>query len=319
MANIALNNYCNLKCPYCFADDMIHEENKNITLENYTRILEYLIQQGENSVGIIGGEPTLHPQFKEILAKSNFYALNNKINFTLFTNGIELEPFLSYIGNNIGILINCNNILNQEQLTKFCLTINHLNDLGWLHNGKAVCGCNLYTEEEKYDWIWVIADYYKLPVLRCSVTSPGGSCKNWRTEKDKYFKHMKPIFINFCKEAQKRKIKLNLDCGHIPACYFSKEELQLINEVSQSTYYFADIGCHPVMDITPDLKVIPCFGVYEPIPIDFNNNWQGFIRFIGQNYYIPKILNNTQNPCATCEKLQNFQCQGGCLAFSSPE
>jgi uncharacterized radical SAM superfamily Fe-S cluster-containing enzyme len=34
MANIALNNYCNLKCPYCFAGTMIDtNNNKNITIE----------------------------------------------------------------------------------------------------------------------------------------------------------------------------------------------------------------------------------------------------------------------------------------------
>ena len=64
MANIAITNYCNLKCPYCFADDMIHDDNKNMSLENYVKILRYLIQYNETDIGIIGGEPTLHPQFK---------------------------------------------------------------------------------------------------------------------------------------------------------------------------------------------------------------------------------------------------------------
>ena len=30
MANIAITNVCNLKCQYCFAEDMIQEETKNI-------------------------------------------------------------------------------------------------------------------------------------------------------------------------------------------------------------------------------------------------------------------------------------------------
>lgn len=319
MANIAITNYCNLKCPYCFADDMIHEDNKNMSLENYVKILRYLIQYNETDIGIIGGEPTLHPQFKEILIESNLCAIENNTTFTLFTNGINLEEYLSYIGNNIKILINCNNIIDEKQLLKFCTTINHLNNLGWIHNGKVTLGCNLYPDEAEYTWIWMIADYYKIPKLRCSVVSPGGQYKIWRNRKNEYFKHMKPIFINFCKEAQKRKIRLILDCGHIPSCYFNEEELKLIKEVSCLTHYSADVGCTPAMDITPNLEVIPCFGVYKPIPIDFNNNWFGITRYITQNYHIPKALKNNQSPCNNCDKLCNFQCQGGCLAFSSPE
>ena len=34
MPNIAITAYCNLKCPYCFANEMIsNQEEKNITLE----------------------------------------------------------------------------------------------------------------------------------------------------------------------------------------------------------------------------------------------------------------------------------------------
>lgn len=95
MANIAITNYCNLKCSYCFADDMIHEPNKNMLIEDYIKILKYLVEKNNVTyLGIIGGEPTLHPNFIEILCESNQCANRNNIQFTLFTNGIELEQYL---------------------------------------------------------------------------------------------------------------------------------------------------------------------------------------------------------------------------------
>jgi sulfatase maturation enzyme AslB (radical SAM superfamily) len=44
MANIAINNYCNLKCEYCFAKEMISESNKTMSIENYIKLLKYLTE-----------------------------------------------------------------------------------------------------------------------------------------------------------------------------------------------------------------------------------------------------------------------------------
>lgn len=319
MANIAINNYCNLKCPYCFADDMIQEDNKNLSIDNYIKILNYLIKNNEYNIGIIGGEPTLHPNFKDILIESNNYGTVNDINFILFTNGIELEQYLPYIGDKIRILINCNNIFNINQKENLYSTITHCFNLGWLNNDKVQLGCNLYIQEDQYEWIWSLVDTFNIHFLRCSVVSPGGKYQNWRNKKDEYFKQMKPIFLEFCKKAKKRNVKLGLDCGYIPSCYFSNEELEFIESIISNYSYNIEIGCQPIMDITPDLNVVPCFGLYNySIPLDFNKSWFGLFRYFTYKYNFPKTLNNIQGPCANCEKLCDFQCQGGCLAFSSP-
>jgi hypothetical protein len=176
----------------------------------------------------------LHPLFKNILIESNQCANANNVHFVLFTNGIELEQYLSYIGTNIDILINYNNFLSLsfEQNNKLKNTLHHIYELGWFHNGKVTCGCNLHLNEINYLWIWDFVDKYKIKHLRCSVVSPGGIYTSWKKNKNEYFLRMKPIFLNFCKEAQKRKVILNLDCGHIPSCYFNKEEIELIKEVT---------------------------------------------------------------------------------------
>ena len=298
---------------------MIHQSKNNITIEDYVKLLQYLTEyNNEKYIGIIGGEPTLHPNFKEILIESNQCANKNNVYFSLFTNGIELERFIPYIGNNINILINFNDFMQMtlEQAKKFRSTIEHLHQIGWLHNNRVTMGINLHLNEKDYKWIWTLADAYKIYKIRCSVTSPGGIYTPWRNNKHEYFIQMKPIFLKFCREAQKRKIQLNFDCGYIPQCYFNDKEWNLIQEVSNDKYEHT--GCNPVIDITPDLKITPCFGCYTPIPLNFEDKISGTYRYLLYNYNIPKALNNTQGNCASCSKLQKLQCQGGCLAFSSP-
>ena len=67
MPNIAITNFCNLTCPYCFADDMVKETKKNISLEQYHYILQWISKTPENHIGIIGGEPCTHPFFSDII------------------------------------------------------------------------------------------------------------------------------------------------------------------------------------------------------------------------------------------------------------
>lgn len=319
MPNIAINNYCNLRCPYCFADDMIKEKNKFMPLDNYKKVLKYLISNRSGRIGIIGGEPTLHPLFKQILIETNQCCNAANVTALLFTNGINLEQFIPYIGTHTNILINYNNPHNMtiEQKTKLDLTMKHIQELGWFYNNKVKIGCNLYLDCEEYDWIWNAVETYEIRAIRLSVTSPGGIYTNWRNNKHEYFIKMKPIFLNFIKKIEEKNLTVNLDCGHIPACYFSKEEIELISKVSGKQY--TTFNCDPVIDITPDLQVTPCFGSYNPIPLDLDKNIQGLNRFFLYNHNIPKALNNIQGQCASCKNLKEFQCQGGCLAFSSPE
>ena len=63
-------------------------------------------------IGLIGGEPTLHPEFINILKQTNAFCSFTKSHSILFTNGILLNKYLPYIGPNMSILININKLKN---------------------------------------------------------------------------------------------------------------------------------------------------------------------------------------------------------------
>ena len=96
MPNIALTTYCNLHCPYCFADTMINTEDiKNINLEKFKFICDWVLKdkpkEAKGHIGLIGGEPTLHPQFKEILYLVDKIFTEQNCGGVLFSNGVYLE------------------------------------------------------------------------------------------------------------------------------------------------------------------------------------------------------------------------------------
>lgn len=314
MANIAIVNYCNLKCPYCFADDMIQEQISSITLDDYKKILSFIARTPKNHIGIIGGEPTLHPQFIEILKETNKYCKELNTGATLFTNGIELEKFMPYIGDRIGILINCNSpeFQSVEAFSKQRKTLDHLAELSWFDK-KANCGCNIHPGCDDYSFIWDIVDRYHLDHLRTSVVSPAATYEHWRADKEGYYIMMKPKFLKFVNDAIKHKCRLAIDCGHIPLCYFNDEEKELLYSICDC---LEQNFCEPVVDITSDFKATACFGSWDPIDIrDFNDLFE-LERYLMLKKSYPKTLANCTGRCASCKKHKMLQCQGGCLGFA---
>lgn len=315
MANIAITNICNLRCDYCFANDMIQEPSKSISLEDFRKTLEFTSRTQKNHIGIIGGEPTLHPQFDEIIKEVNNYCKFNNAGATLFTNGIELEKYLPLLGERIGMLINCNSPekMTTEQYKKLISTLDKFDEL-CMFDTRGNCGCNVHPGCKDYSWIWEIVDKYHLSHLRCSVVSPGGCYRHMRQDKELYYNTMKPIFINFCKEAKEHNCRLNMDCGRIPLCYFNNEERELINEICDgysSTYF-----CHPVVDITQGFKATSCFGCYETVDIRDFNNVDELEDYLFVKKTLPRYEANCTGKCTTCKKHELMQCQGGCLGFA---
>jgi tetraether lipid synthase len=68
LALIEINEHCNLTCPVCFADSS-PARGKHLPLSTIERMVDALVaSEGEpDIVQISGGEPTLHPQFFEVL------------------------------------------------------------------------------------------------------------------------------------------------------------------------------------------------------------------------------------------------------------
>ena len=65
MANIMLTDSCNLRCPYCFANEFVGGGKNEISEEAFEKAARFILGDGKQSfVGLIGGEPLTHPKLK---------------------------------------------------------------------------------------------------------------------------------------------------------------------------------------------------------------------------------------------------------------
>ncbi|MBS0639000.1 MAG: radical SAM protein [Proteobacteria bacterium] len=88
LAIVEINEACNLTCPVCFADSST-KRTAHRSLAEIERMLDALVaSEGEpDLVQISGGEPTLHPQFFDILAAAKRRPIRHLM---LNTNGLRI-------------------------------------------------------------------------------------------------------------------------------------------------------------------------------------------------------------------------------------
>jgi radical SAM protein with 4Fe4S-binding SPASM domain len=69
LIDLSLNNYCNLSCDYCYMSAKPINEGENLLMEDFNLLLTKMVKSRVLQIALGGGEPTLHPQFTEILKK----------------------------------------------------------------------------------------------------------------------------------------------------------------------------------------------------------------------------------------------------------
>jgi molybdenum cofactor biosynthesis enzyme MoaA len=109
MANLIITNVCNQKCCYCFADSYLQNNERpsaNLSLSTFNKYLDYLDRSKIDQVRLLGGEPTLHPDFALFVKKS----IQRRKNILIFSNGLmpesALQTLLEIPKDNVRVLVN---------------------------------------------------------------------------------------------------------------------------------------------------------------------------------------------------------------------
>jgi wyosine [tRNA(Phe)-imidazoG37] synthetase (radical SAM superfamily) len=85
--NLDLTSACNFRCPHC-VDSGIINTGEALDLDNIKQSIDTLVEKGLLSVILIGGgEPTIHPDFEEIVR----YSRGKGLQLGIVTNGSRLD------------------------------------------------------------------------------------------------------------------------------------------------------------------------------------------------------------------------------------
>lgn len=322
MANINITYRCNLCCPYCFANEFVNKYNTDITIENFQKAVDFAVSSGPSRIGLIGGEPLVHPLFPDFV---NGLINNTKVKgVNLYTNGVFLDKYFDILNNSIiDILVNCN---SPQQIGAYAFEKykSNLEHLFFIKKYGVTLGVNFHDDCHDYSFIVELLQRFNQKGVRISVTVPKFSSSVKETS-IAYFRERKNELWELFQALKSIHVMPYYDCNSVPFCIWSIEEQQQLKEwVDSSPEVFTNITaknskCEPVIDILPDLQAIRCFGLSDISMVniaDFMN-----VEDL-ESYYLTKIDNIStllcsSNQCCSCYEHKSGKCNAGCIGFKN--
>jgi sulfatase maturation enzyme AslB (radical SAM superfamily) len=320
MANIMVTEKCNFSCPYCFADEFVNKLYDEISIENFQKALDFVLSSKSSSkfIGIIGGEPTLHSRFAELLTIIN---RNDHIREALiFTNGLKIEETSKLTSNQkFTFLIN----LNSPEIIgypNYSHIIENIDILISKYNKKRsiTLGLNIYKYDMDYDYFIKILQKYRFRSARVSITVPNLGVKKRGVERLAAFKNIiYKVYIDLMYQG----INVVFDCNKMPLCLWNEEEVKKIslfqanNDNERFGFNLDFCKCNPVIDILPDLTAIRCFGLskFSRVKIEDFQSLDELSNYYRANFDDKLSKIPTMVKCRNCEKFIDNTCYSGCL------
>lgn len=319
MANIAITESCNLNCKYCFANEYVNKQRNDITLENFVTAKEFILSSTEfnGRIGIIGGEPTVHPEFDKILEHLDQDERVKSV--TIFTNGIKLEEFLPIVTKSkFKFLINLNSPLDigSPNYERALRNIDSLIEAG--KQNDLTLGLNIYKPDLDYSFYFEALESRMLKTSRLSITVPNGE-QAVGLERHIAFKN---ALYNIIVELMFRGVRFLIDCNKPPKCIFTEEEIEkltLIGACDLRKPHGIDLSmcsCNPVIDILPDLTAIRCFGLSRVSKVKISDfSTINDLREYYQKTFDENLISSPlKEECVNCQLFKEQKCNSGCFA-----
>jgi len=297
---------------------------QDISLENFDAAIEFLTRHEPAHIGIIGGEPTLHPQFDEILGR----LIDNPCvpGVTIYTNGILLGNFTNLITHpKISLLVNWNSP-QALGVRVFEVLRDNVDKLIFEHAmaPRLNLGLNLYDISMDYTYMVELLKRYRLRKLRISLTVPDFP-EGCGTDVLEYFRGYKTFLMSFFRDMDTIGVLPYYDCNRPPYCIWTEEEKRWLESYTskysdlENTLVDTKSFCRPPIDILPDLQAVRCFGMsfFEKVSIADFSSYEDlvahFMRLIDARAYRVSAAEE----CKDCYLRRTWLCCQGCMGFKS--
>ena len=307
MANLSITTKCNRACSYCFAESVMKDTVSDtfMSRENFLQSLDFLERSGIKWVRLLGGEPTLHPDFVWLVDQTQIRGMH----LLIFSNGLMPAASLNRLEQlsckTVSVIVN----VNQPEEQNSVETRKQAETLRRLGN-RAVIGFNIHKPDLCMSFLLdMIHEFGLTKAIRIGLAHPciGGNNSYLHP---KQYREVGYRLASFLKTAHSEDVILDFDCGFVQ-CMFPKETLKFLRN--------QNIGqrCNPTLDILPDKQVISCYPLFsigrESLPENHDDKW---LRNRFRERLKPYQSMGIFRYCILCPSKRAQKCLGGCLAAS---
>jgi Radical SAM superfamily len=320
VANLAISSVCNQKCAYCFTVDHFQDrreaedgtgprvEERFLPVDAFQERLEFLKRSGIGEVRLLGGEPTLHPQFGELVECARAAGMR----VVVFTNGLMPAQALG-----------CLEALNPEQCTVMVNVAepDAASDDGFYRRRRdtmrrlgerALPGFNIYRPDFGVDFLLdLIAQTGCKRMIRLGLAQPCLSGDNQYIHPNQY-RAIAVKIVSFARVAAERGVTLDFDCGFV-RCMFSDDDLNVLRAAGTNAAW----RCNPILDMDIQGYVIHCYPLSRlarlPLASECDAaSFRGAFERRSRMYRQAGVFRE----CSECPLKARGECPGGCLAMT---
>jgi len=316
MANIVLSGKCNLRCPYCFAEDFTSSQSRDMELDDVIKAIDFIAEAG--TVGLIGGEPLLYKNIDTVL---DILDRDVRIRSVMvFTNGVFIKEHINALSSpKVSVLINLNSSKNTGKLS-FERSVEGIKMLLQRGMGRRITlGINIYEENQDITEFTDTLRAFSFDRARISVTIPQDKSEG----AIKYFERMKPTLLKVYRELRSIGVAPCYDCNTVPHCVFTEEEREFIRTMPYDSPMERELllgnnaVCSPIIDIYPDGTATRCFGCYDDLKVDIKDfkSLSDLSNFFFKEIDARRVHTLSRPECKDCYDYKTFKCYGGCLCY----
>ncbi len=319
MPNLLLTYKCNRNCPYCFAQERQKALNPDepwaISWGNLVTAVNYYIEAGETLITVLGGEPTMHPEYINIYR----YLQSRGLTVKMFSNGCMSREKIDKL---LAVL--------QPERSRFIINVNEerdradfetkMQDEFFRELGVASSlSFNLFRPEPDMDFLLdTIAEYQLRRRIRVGLAHPIAGEPNDFLRPEQYADIAERL-TKFAKKCNHQDVVLTLDCG-FTMCDFTDEQLGALVRSNANLNF----NCGPIIDIGPDLNTWACFPLSKlnPQPLLEYPSFAALRRYYAdfiKREMQTRSFTGVYKKCANCRHLRRGQCAGGCRSYAFEE
>jgi hypothetical protein len=314
MPNLAITAICNQQCAYCFTAESLAQsrgagsQGGKGLLETaaFEERLDFLARSHIDEVRLLGGEPTLHPDFVAMVQRAR--AAGKEI--TVFSNGLmppEAADCLAALpAEQCTVVVNLNEPEGDTYSQVHHRQLDTMRRLG----ERAMPGFNIYRTNFRPGFLLdLVAATGCQPVIRLGMAQPCLSGANRYLHPNQY-RAVAVKIVHFARTAATAGIKLDFDCGFV-RCMFSDADLEVLSTAS------ANVGwqCSPILDVDLGGNVIHCYPLASLARLPLTAEVDALaLRQAFEDRTRPYRQAGVFAECSFCPFKARGECSGGCLA-----